>query len=157
MIDKEIFKLCKKFGSEYDVDPYLIFGIIKTESAGNEYADSGYARGLMQMSRIALKDIQKDLLHKYEYSDLFNPEINVEVGTIFLKKMLTHWEKKYDENYLSISLAILSYAWGITNSIKWLKSVADNSQIDESIPEKKKYYNENVMFWMSFARERFNA
>ncbi len=71
--------------------------------------------------------------------------------------MITYWKKKYDENYLSISLAILSYAWGITNSIKWLKSVADNSQIDESIPEKKKYYNENVMFWMSFARERFNA
>ncbi len=38
------------------------------------------------MSRIALKDIQKDLLHKYKYSDLFKPEINVEVGTIFLKK-----------------------------------------------------------------------
>jgi soluble lytic murein transglycosylase len=158
MLDREVWELAKRFADLFKIDRYIVFGMIMTESAGNEKADSGYARGLMQVSKIALEDIKHETLINYDYDDLFKPEVGVLCGVAYLNKLLKYWVKYFDgEYYLAMSFAILSYAWGIGHVRKWLEGTADNKYIDESVPPEKKYYNESVMFWGNYARRFLNA
>ena len=144
----QIKEIVLTLSQKHLIDPYLIFGIIMTESSGNPNADSGYARGLMQISKIALKDTKLP----YNYEDLFDPEKNIEVGIVYLKKLENYFLKRY--GLFHLPLTILAYAWGIGNVNRWLKDTkADNRFIDEAIPPEKKDYLYNVMFWTNKARE----
>ena len=143
MIISEIVALV----TEYK-DPEKLFAIIMTESAGNELAQSYCARGLTQMTKAALLDVEKITKEKWYYDDLFDPVIAVKAGSIYFNMLLSKF--KQDE-----TLAVLAYSWGIGNVLKWLKSPADNSKIDESIPQDKKDYIWNYTYWKYFYRANF--
>jgi len=71
------------------LDPCLVAGIIQVESAFNPDASNPAdpSFGLMQITPIALKDTQQrgDISPAIIFAQLRNPEINVAVGTEFLK------------------------------------------------------------------------
>ncbi len=71
------------------LDPCLVAGIIEVESAFNPDASNPAdpSFGLMQITPIALKDTQLrgDISPSIIFAQLRNPEINVAVGTEFLK------------------------------------------------------------------------
>ena len=79
----------EKYSKEYDVDKYLIYACIKAESNFNEKAESKKgAKGLMQLMDSTGKEIAKGLNMTIDNDDLFEPEININLGTKYISKML---------------------------------------------------------------------
>lgn len=127
-----------------------------TESSGNPNADSGYQRGLMQMSKFQLIDINRVYGTSFTYDDMFDPEMAVDAGTQYLQYWMKYWHKLYASEYVATHLSLLTYAWGIGNVMNWLaKTPKDNQFIDESIPRDKKDYGENVTFWTVYSMYTF--
>ncbi len=54
---REVWARAESLGARHDLDPLLLFSIACAESSLNPDADSGAARGLMQMSPQAWKDV----------------------------------------------------------------------------------------------------
>lgn len=157
MTFNELCNIVQKYADLYNVDPFLILGIIYTESSGNPEAESFFtdengnkvvvARGLMQLTSIAVKEVNRIYNRRFIFDDMLNPEANIECGILLLKNYLEYWKKNASEVF-AIQLALLSYSWGITAVINWLtKTKPDNGFIDEAIPTEKQYYNESVTFW----------
>lgn len=89
MLDKEIWQACKKWGSKYNVSPFLIASVIETESGGDPNAYNGGCVGLMQVSVYYNKDRAK----KLGVADFYSKSGNVKIGTHLLAELL----KKYDK------------------------------------------------------------
>ena len=122
----------EKYSKEYDVDKYLIYACIKAESNFNENAESKKgAKGLMQLMDSTGKEIAKGLDMTIDNDDLFEPEINIKLGTKYISKML----KKYE----NIELALAAYNAGSGNVDSWINSgkiKADGTDV-ENIPFKE--------------------
>lgn len=122
----------EKYSKEYDVDKYLIYACIKAESNFNENAESKKgAKGLMQLMDSTGKEIAKGLDMSIDNDDLFEPEINIKLGTKYISKML----KKYE----NIELALAAYNAGSGNVDSWINSgkiKADGTDV-ENIPFKE--------------------
>ena len=139
LIRKQIYKqeyseYVNKYAQMYEIDPMWIYAIIKVESNFNSNATSSSgAKGLMQLMDNTASDLAKELkVEKFEASMLYNPEINIMLGTKYFDKLLA----KYNENYY---LAIAAYNGGIGNVDEWInKGVIspDGSNI-ENIPYKE--------------------
>lgn len=123
----------EKYAKEYDIDPYLIFAIIKAESNFDENAKStSNAVGLMQiMENTAIETANKMDLNVTE-KELFNPELNIRVGLKYFCNLL----KKYNDNYY---LAIIAYNAGIGNVDKWLEEgvIKKDASDIENVPFKE--------------------
>ncbi len=153
---KNLEQIIWKVAETTKMDPNLIKAIIQTESAGKINAESPYARGLMQVSEMALNEINKRYNLNLKYSDLFDPEANILVGTLYFRDLLTYFARRYEK--VALPLAAASYNWGIGNVINWLKNTPpDNSKIDESIPEETKAHFYDIMWWyVHFLRSDHN-
>jgi len=78
---------------EKDVDAALIAAVIYAESKFVDSTSSAGARGLMQITRDAARDIER---HSggttFEFADLADPEINIRYGTFLLAELLERYE-----------------------------------------------------------------
>lgn len=93
-----------------EIDDILPF-VIQVESSGNPNAVSkDGCVGLMQVSPIVLIEYTNvmggnRLLPYYHYEDLFDPEINVKIGTWYLRRLRDHYltDKKIQQhlNYMA--------------------------------------------------------
>jgi len=74
---------------QYDVDPYLIFSIIRAESGFQTAARSPVgARGLMQIMPETADWIAKQMgIKQFEITDLHDPQINIEMGCWYLASL----------------------------------------------------------------------
>ncbi|WP_077287968.1 lytic transglycosylase domain-containing protein [Thermosipho sp. 1074] len=154
-MNKKLETMVEKIAKNLQIDPDLIKGIIMTESGGNSKAESSYARGLMQISRAALKTINFKYRLNNSYDDLFDPKINVEVGTLYLKWLLEYFKGKYPLNPFYIIYALMAYNWGVGNVQKWLRSNnASNSWIDENVPQETKSYLLDTIWWYAYFKNR---
>ena len=107
----------EKYADKYDMDKYLIYAVIRTESKFDQYAvsDAG-AYGLMQIQEETASDCAKKLDMRVDLpDDLYQPDINIHIGTYYLSWLL----ERYDGN---ISVAVAAYNGGIGNVDEWLKS-----------------------------------
>ena len=124
----------EKYAKEFNVDPLLIFSIIKAESNFNEKAHSSSgAKGLMQlMEATALEIANKINEPLIEQDSLLEPEKNIMIGTKYYAELL----KSYDGNML---LALTAYNAGMGNVNEWIQNgiiKQDGSDI-ENIPYKE--------------------
>lgn len=121
-----------KYSNEFNVDPYFVLAIIKSESNFNENALSNKnAVGLMQLLDSTASEIALELGMEYKQEDLYNPEINIKLGTKYISNLLN-----YFGNY---QLAIAAYNAGIGNINSWVENniiYSDGSNI-ENIPFKE--------------------
>ena len=99
---------------KYDLDPALVYAIIKTESNFDQNAVSPKdAMGLMQLTKETLDFvITKSTLDNHPASDLFDPKFNIESGCFFLNFLL--------DDFQSQNTAIAAYNAGRGNVKKWL-------------------------------------
>ena len=105
-----------KSAQKYDIDPALIMAVIEIESKFKRKAVSkAGAIGLMQIMPKTAKSISRELnIKKYNKNSLYNPEINIKIGTYYLKKLLQEFNNDID-------LTLAAYNAGMGNIRKWQK------------------------------------
>lgn len=138
-----IWKLVKEIAELEKIPPEWIMAVILTESSGDPAADSGYARGLMQISEIVLRDINKRFDLNLKFSNMYDPEKNILVGTKYLKWLVAYWARKLKIQGIPLgsfleTYVTMSWNWGVGNTREWLNLPGDNSIIDESVPSETK-------------------
>ncbi|NLK44465.1 MAG: lytic transglycosylase domain-containing protein [Tissierellia bacterium] len=106
-----------KYSNEFNVDPYLVASIINVESKYDTYAISNKeAKGLMQISPQTGKwGSEVLMMDNYSDHDLFDPEINIRIGTWYLSVLL----KEFNNN---LDLVLAAYNAGSGNVSKWLNN-----------------------------------
>lgn len=89
----DLFYLIETECAKYDLDPYVLVGLIMTESEGHIRAknSSSTATGLCQILRGTGKFVWEDWLHhgagSYDHSMAYNPEVNIKIGACLLGSM----------------------------------------------------------------------
>lgn len=107
----------KKYSSEFDLDPYLVFSIIKVESGYDQFAVSQKgAKGLMQVTDKTAVWAAKSLeINNFSLDNLFIPDINIRIGCWYLAKLKT----EFGDNTI---LAITAYNGGSGRVKEWLNN-----------------------------------
>ena len=112
------------------LDPSLIMGLIRQESAFNEKArSSADARGLMQiLPATASKLARQARIPRYNAKKLFQAETNIVLGTRYLDFLVRRYGKT--------ELALAAYNAGSTRVDLWLKEFGnvDMPEFVEKIP-----------------------
>ena len=73
------------YAGKYQIDPYILYSIIRTESNFNPQAESNVgARGLMQITEITFDWIKTKIApdEPLTFDDLYDPEVNIRFGAV---------------------------------------------------------------------------
>lgn len=123
-----------KYAKEYNVDPILVFAIIKAESNFNHnVVSSSNAIGLMQLMDATAEEIARNLdINFVKGKSLYDPELNIQLGTKYFSNLM----KEYNNNYL---LALTAYNAGIGNVKRWIEQgiIKEDGSDIENIPFKE--------------------
>ncbi|MBN2035489.1 MAG: transglycosylase SLT domain-containing protein [Chitinispirillaceae bacterium] len=102
-----------KQAQQWNVDPCLIWAVIRQESVFNaQVVSPAGAIGLMQIMPSTGKEISRELHHPFTRDSLNNPGCNILFGTYYLRKLLD----QFNENE---ALAVASYNGGPLNAKEW--------------------------------------
>lgn len=123
----------EKYSKEYNIDPLLVYSVIKAESNFNESAMSSKgACGLMQLMDDTAKEVATNKVMEYESgTTLYNAEKNIEIGVTYFAGLV--------KQFGNISVALAAYNAGSGNVTKWINQgiiKKDGSDI-ENIPFKE--------------------
>ena len=127
----------EKYSEEFNVDPYLILAVIKTESNFNKEAESKKgAKGLMQIMDGTGEWAAKELGINYFLSSmLFDEELNIKMGCWYLANL--------EDEFGNRDLVLAAYNGGSGNVNKWLndEDYSSDGETLDYIPfkETKKY------------------
>ena len=121
---------------EFDLDPYLVCGVIFTESAFRPEARSNVgALGLMQlMPATGLEEAELLEIEGVTEDRLTEPALNIRLGCNYLRKLL--------DEFGTESVALAAYNAGPGRARQWLKEYGkkeDGSILYIPYPETSKY------------------
>lgn len=123
-----------KYSQKYNLDPYFVTAVIKTESSFDKNARSSKnAYGLMQItSDTAEWAASKMKIDNFTTSSLYDPETNINMGCWYIDDL----KKEFNGN---MELVLAAYNGGRGNVQKWLKSRehSSNGKDLEYIPFKE--------------------
>ncbi len=131
------------YSSKNDMDKYLIYAIIKTESGFNADAESNVgARGLMQLMEDTFDWVKFRMSDdsNISYDDMYDPECNIKYGTYLI--MLLY------EEYGDYETAIAAYHTGRGNVNNWLSDKRysdDGNTLNEYPSSATEHYVNKVM------------
>ncbi|MFP6902014.1 MAG: transglycosylase SLT domain-containing protein [Opitutales bacterium] len=101
---KKVWSKVKKESAKHGLDAHFVYAICHAESSLDANAETNVARGMMQLTEAAWKDVSKK-----NYRLAFNWEINVETGTSYLGKLKGMLKRA---NQFSYPRLAASYRWG---------------------------------------------
>jgi soluble lytic murein transglycosylase len=142
----------QSIASQEQLDPALLFGLIRQESAFDEYADSpAGAKGLMQLMPKTAQQIAQDLNENWNGElSLFTPELNIKYGSYYFKKLL----QQFNGNHI---LATAAYNAGPNRVKHWLpnsKALPGDIWV-ETIPYKEtRSYVSSVLLYTLIYQQR---
>jgi soluble lytic murein transglycosylase len=117
--------------AEKGVDASLIAAVIYTESRFRDQTSDAGARGLMQITPEAAKEIERlSGGTTFKLEDLSNPEINIRYGTFLLAELIDRYEG-------NVVAALAAYNAGPANVDRWGGSDLNTSDIQ--FPETRAY------------------
>src|SRR5205085_7704814 len=90
--------LIRAVAAEHQVDSMLVKAVVWRESRfdAQKFGTAG-ARGLMQVSEKAAKEWAKEnRIDNFRAEELFDPKINLEAGTWYLRRAVEHWQNQTD-------------------------------------------------------------
>ena len=139
-----------KYSNEFEVDPVLVFSVIKVESNFIPNATSNVgARGLMQLMSDAYDWVKFRLEDDSEsFDDMYDPETNIRYGTYYLSFLM----ERYDN---SIDLTAAAYHCGMGQVDNWLEDgtiSAENFKV-EDIPEE----NDQTSHYVNKINDAYSA
>lgn len=102
----DVWKVVEREAAKYGLEPSFVFAIIAAESSFNERARNQDARGLMQLRPLAWREVSET-----PYTDAWQWEQNIAVGTAYLGYLKGRLEKKGEFSY---PLLAASYRYGPT-------------------------------------------
>jgi peptidoglycan lytic transglycosylase len=138
--------IIRQQADEKDVDAALIAAVIYSESKFVDQTSSAGARGLMQITPDAAREIERlSGGTTFTLDDLSDPEINIRYGTFLLKEYLGD----YDGNVVA---ALAAYNAGPGNVEKWGGSDLTTDEIE--FPETRAYV-EGVLDKQAEYRDRY--
>ncbi|ADO82282.1 transglycosylase SLT domain-containing protein [Ilyobacter polytropus] len=135
--------MVKKAAKKYNIEEALIYSVILQESVFEpSLISKAGATGLMQIMLSTAKDMDPDITQE----KLLAPDINIELGSRYLKSLLT----KFDGN---IPKTVAAYNAGAGNVVKWKSDKKGDLDI-EKIPfsETKKYVKRVINNYYKYKR-----
>ena len=134
MYPKTYSEYVEESANKYDIDPLLIYSVIKAESNFNPNVESSSkAIGLMQIMQSTAAEIANSSnITLNSLNDLYNPGINIEIGVAYFASL----KQKYNGNE---ELALIAYNAGFGNVDKWIAAgtiESDGSDL-ENVPFKE--------------------
>jgi soluble lytic murein transglycosylase len=120
----------KEEANRHNLDPYLIAGLIRQETVFDPKARSrANALGLMQLLPYVGQDVARKTGNgQITSNDLFNPVLNIQLGTAYLKELMDKFER--------LEYVAAAYNGGETRVRRWIRELP-SSEIEEwveSIP-----------------------
>lgn len=82
------------YADKYDIDPYILYAVIRTESNFDPNAESDVgARGLMQITEVTFDWIKSKIAaeENLTFDDLYDPECNIRFGSYFIAYCLQRY------------------------------------------------------------------
>ncbi len=127
---KAYSSLVMQYSRKFTIPVELIWGVMRAESRYRIDARSPVgATGLMQLMPYTAEKVA--VLLNLNYTDLFDPQINIQLGVRYLKRLYNKWQSK-------IPLVAASYNAGPHRVKRWVKSFG-HLEMDEFI--------EHIPFW----------
>lgn len=123
-------EIVMKNAEKYDLDPHLIFALIKAESSFKPEARSKRgAKGLMQiMDKTACWAVDHMEIDDFDVLDLYDPQINIAIGSWYLSWLNEQFGSNTD-------MMLAAYNAGNGNVMEWVSSA---KELDiQSIPYKE--------------------
>jgi soluble lytic murein transglycosylase len=104
----------EKHAKAQGVDPFILAGLIRQESEFNPRAVSrASARGLTQVMPATGQELSRRLSIKpYSTPRLFEPAVNLQLGSFYLKNMLSKWENRWE-------MVLAAYNAGPGRAVEW--------------------------------------
>jgi membrane-bound lytic murein transglycosylase C len=127
--------IVKQQAERFGVDPDLVLAVIHTESYFNPFAKSGApAYGLMQLvptsgAKEAYAFVHHSAPRTVEPRELYQPEVNVELGTAYLHLLLTHHFNDLKDPLARIYASISAYNCGPRNTMKALVPLGGTAKV----------------------------
>lgn len=104
-----------QYSSEYGIDPYFVYAVIRTESGFDPNAESSVgARGLMQMTEETFEWIKGKIAptENITFDDLYQPQTSIRFGSYFLSLCVERYN-----NDLSTAAAAYHSGWGTVDKL----------------------------------------
>lgn len=113
----------------YNLDPYLVAAVVKTESGFDKDASSGVANGLMQITDATAEYIAERT--DYDYDRRLEPDTNIMMGCYYLSYLM--------ERFSATDTALAAYNAGPSTVDGWLSdtSYSDDGKNLKDIPYKE--------------------
>lgn len=156
MFPLEYKDLVIRYAKENDLDPFLVFSVIKAESNFNPNATSHKnARGLMQIiDDTGIWAAEKMGIENFRVEHLYDPEINIKIGCWYLKNLKSEIYQYNGE--LNNDLVLAAYNGGIGNVQRWLrdKKYSSSGKSLEKIPfkETENYVRRVNNYWKIYEK-----
>jgi soluble lytic murein transglycosylase len=109
--------LIRSVAAEHHLDPMLVKAVVWRESRFDEqkFGNAG-ERGLMQVSEKAAHEwARENRVGNFRAGELFDPKINLEAGTWYLRRAVEHWGNQADP----IPFALAEYNAGASRAQRW--------------------------------------
>lgn len=100
-----VWSYIQQRAAKHDLDPYFVYAIAMAESSLRPDADSGQARGMMQLSKPAWETVSTE-----SYRQAWNWQKNIDAGILYLVHCRTFLRQKGHFNY---PLLAAGYRYGI--------------------------------------------
>lgn len=114
-----------------ELDPWLVAGLIRQESEFNPKAVSvSRALGLTQVMPATGRELSRRIgMRKFSSSMLFEPELNLKLGTVYLSQLLNSLNGKWEH-------ALASYNGGRSRVMRWMEwgKYREPAEFVETIP-----------------------
>lgn len=143
----------EKYASEYNIDKYIIYAFIKTESGfdPNAVSDIG-ARGLMQLMEPTFDWVKFRLGDGDEviYDNMFDPETNIRYGAYLVDYLV--------DRFGSVDTAAAAYFSGVGEVSGWLEDSgysADGIHLDNIPSRNCSHYVNKINTALSIYRELY--
>ena len=143
-------EIIREAAEEQKLDPYLVMALIHQESAFTPTVRSRVgATGLMQLMPATARELSNRLYAAFAESRLENPEVNIELGTHYLRSLIR-------EVGGTVELALAAYNAGPGNVRKWRRENPRKplDEFIESIPydETRGYVKRITLLRSSYER-----
>jgi peptidoglycan lytic transglycosylase len=116
---KQYDSLITQIANEHLLDPRLVKAVVWRESQfQTDMVGRNNERGLMQVSEIAAREWAKsNVVPNFEPNQLFNPEVNLEIGCWYLSKALQRWNSQTEP----VPFALAEYNAGKSRVDRWIR------------------------------------